>query len=122
MPAGTSTKPRGPCVARGGLPVRVIDRIGRVLREGVQDVGEQQFLVLLLVMQADLQDREHAPGIGRRHLVDQPLDRRIDMGAIAGDVGGVRPRDQPALRARVARAGGDVIGVEQERKALVEIL
>ena len=49
------------------LPVRVVNRIGRVLREGVQDVGEQQFLMLLLVMQADLQNREHALGIRRRH-------------------------------------------------------
>ncbi len=102
------------------LPMRVIDRIGRILREGVQDVGEQQFLVLLLVMQADLQDREHAHGIGHRHLGDQPFDRGIDVSAIAGDVGGIRPRDQPALRAGVARTGGNVIGVEQKRKAFVE--
>ncbi len=104
------------------LPVGVVDRIGRVLRKGVQDVGEQQFLVLLLVMQADFEDREHALRFLRRHLLDQPLDRRIDMRAIAGDVLAVRPRDQAALRARMARTGGDVIGVEQERKAFVEDL
>ena len=122
MPAGTSTKPRGPCVGARRLPSGVVDRIGRVLREGVQDVGEQQFLVLLLVMQADLQNFEHARGIRGRHIGDQPLDRGIDMGAIGGDVGAVRPRDQAALGARMARAGGDVIGVEQEGKTLVEDL
>ena len=103
-------------------PAGVIDRIGRVLREGMQDIGEQQFLVLLLVMQADLKNREHALRISRRHLLDQPLDRGIDIGAIARHVFAVRPRDQAALRAGVARTGGDVIGVEQERKAFVENL
>ena len=57
-----------------------------------------------------------------RHVVDQPLDRGIDMRAIGGDVLAVRPRDQPALRPRVARTGGDVIGIEQKRKPLVENL
>ena len=47
------------CRARR-LPAGVVNRIGRVLREGVQDVGEQQFLVLLLVMQADFDNREDA--------------------------------------------------------------
>ena len=102
------------------LPFGVIDRVGRVLREGMQDVGEQQFLVLLLVMQADLQNREYALRVRRRHLLDQPLDRRIDMGAIAGDVLAVRPGDQAALGAGVARPSGDIIGVEQERKTLIE--
>ena len=68
------------------LPIRIVGRIGRVLREGVQDIGEQQFLVLLLVMQADLENFEHALRFRRRHGFDQPLDRLIDMGAIAGDV------------------------------------
>ena len=53
---------------------------------------------------------------------DQPLDRRIDMRAIRADLAGVRPRDQAALRPSVARAGGDIIGIEQEREALVEDL
>ena len=32
------------------LPIRIIGRVGRVLREGMQNVGDQQFLMLLLVM------------------------------------------------------------------------
>ena len=44
----------------------------------------------------------------RRHARDRPRPRRR------------RPRDQAALRPRMARAGRDVIGVEQEREALVE--
>ena len=104
----------------GRLPVRVISRIGRVLREGVQDVGDQQFLVLLFVMQADLENLEYARRVRRRHGLDQPLDRLVDMGTIAGDILAVRAGDQAALRARMARAGGDVIGVEQEGKTFVE--
>ncbi len=104
------------------LPFRVVNRIGRILREGVQDIGDQQFLVLLLVMQADFDNAEHMRGIRGRHVVDQPLDRRVDMGAISGYVLAVRPGDQSALRPRMARTGGDVVGIEQKRKALVENL
>ena len=99
----------------------IVGRSGRVLREGVQDVGEQQLLMLLLVIEPELDSG--AQDFGKRcraRFDDQPLDRRIDMRAIGGDLAGVRPRDQPALRPRMARAGGDVIGVEQEREALVE--
>ena len=80
----------------------------------MQDVGDQQFLVLLLVIAVlDLENVEHARGRWRGSIA--PLDRRIDMGAIAGGhVVAVRPRDQATLRACVARAGGDVIGIEQK--------
>ena len=80
------------------LPGGIISRQSRVLRKGVQDVGEDQFLVLLLVVEADLEDAQHlrkAFLVGTR---DQPLDRRVDMRAIRGDLGAVRPRDEPALR------------------------
>ena len=107
------------CRARR-LPVGVVGRIGRVLREGVQNVGHQQFLVLLFVMQPDLENLEHARRVRRRHGLDQPLDGFIDMGAIAGDILTVRAGDQAALRARMARTGGDVIRVEQEGKAFIE--
>ena len=42
------------------------------------------------------------------------------MRAIGCDIVGGRPRDQPALGTRMTRAGGDVIGIEQEGKAFVE--
>ena len=105
----------------GGCQCRIVGRMGRVLREGVQDVGEHQFLMLLLVMQADLDDRHDLVERRRVGALDQPLHRRIDMGAIGGDLRDVRPRDQAALRPRVARAGRDVIGVEQKGEALVEL-
>ncbi len=43
----------------GRFPGGVIGRMGRVLREGMQDVGQQQFLMLLLVMQTDFENREN---------------------------------------------------------------
>ena len=88
----------------------------------MQDIGDEQFLMLLLVMQADFDNFENARGFRRRHLLDQPLDRRVDMGAIGGDVLAVRPRDQAALRPRMTRTGGDVIRIEQKGKTLVEYL
>ena len=88
------------------------------LREGVQDVGEHQFLMLLLVMQADLEDAApiFEPSV-RRVSIEQPLDRRVDMGAVGGRLVDIRPRDQAALRPRMARAGRDIIGVEQDRRS-----
>src|SRR5450830_2190899 len=61
------------------LPSRVVSWIGRILREGVQDVGDEQFLVLLLVMQADFENREDALGIRRWHIRNQAFDCRVDM-------------------------------------------
>jgi hypothetical protein len=40
------------------LPVGVVNRIRRILRECVQDVGDQQFLMLLLMMQTDFEQRK----------------------------------------------------------------
>ena len=40
-------------------------RVRRILRKGVQNVGQHQFLMLLLVVQADLQDRENPFGLLR---------------------------------------------------------
>ena len=48
------------------LPFGVVNRIGWILRKGMQDVGDQQFLVLLLVMQADLDDCEDVLGLRGR--------------------------------------------------------
>jgi hypothetical protein len=52
---------RDPCVAGAGRsrksPARLVGGRDRVLCEGVQDVGEQQFLVLLLMIETDLNQR-----------------------------------------------------------------
>ena len=93
----------------------------RILRKGVQDIGPEQFLVLLLVVQAELDQRNDGRELGLVGALQQPFDGLIDMGAIGRNLRAVRPRDHAALRPRVARTGGDVIGVEQKREALVEL-
>jgi hypothetical protein len=68
------------------------------LREGVQDVGEEQLLMLLLVMEADLED---ARDLGPLRLVgagEQLLDAGVDVGAKRGDLFAVRPRDESAVQ------------------------
>ena len=84
----------------------------------MQDIGEQQFLMLLLVLQADLDDRRQIVEIFR--VCDQLRDRRIDMGAIVGDFGHRRPRDQAALRTRLPGTGGDIIRIVEKGEALIE--
>ena len=51
---------------------------------------------------------------------DQRRDRRIDVRAIRRHFRRARPRDHPALRARMPRPCRDVIGIEQIGEALVE--
>ena len=101
------------------LPIGIVGGMGRVLREGVQDVGEHQLLMLLLVVQSDLQNaRDFGPRRTAR-FGDQRFNRRIDVRAVLRDLGRVRPRDQSTFGPRMARAGGDVIRVEQKREALI---
>jgi hypothetical protein len=75
----------------------------------MQDIGNEQLLMLLLVMQADFDNFEYPRCIRRRNLPDQPLDRRIDMGAIGRDVLTIGTRDQTALRPRMPWTGGHII-------------
>ena len=60
----------------------LVGRTQRVLREQMQDVGQQQFLMLLLVIAAELDQ----PGDGRRKIIlHQRRHRAVDMVAIGGD-------------------------------------
>ena len=91
--------------ARRRLPVRRRSRRDRILREGMQDVGEDQLLVLLLVMQPDLEDAQHL----RRARVSSAvaISRSTAASTCARKAAtscAVRPREQPALRPRMARA------------------
>jgi hypothetical protein len=86
----------------------------------VQYVGNQQFLVLLLVMQPDFDDGKNAFCVLCRYLSDQAFHGRIDMRAIGRDVLSIRAGDEATLRSSVPGAGCDIIRIEQERKSLVE--
>ena len=98
---------------RFGLPDR---RAERVLREEMLEVGEQQFLMLLFVLDAELdQHGRRGPQVGQRG-----LHRGIDMRAPDANLVERRARQQAALRSRVARAFGLIIPVEQIGVAIVE--
>jgi hypothetical protein len=100
------------------LPIGVVGRMRLVLREGVEDIGEHQFLMLLLVMQSDLDDRGHRFEIVRG--LDQRGHGRVDVGAVRGRFNDTRPRYKAALRPLLPRARRHVIRVEQIGEALVE--
>ena len=71
---------------RRKLPAIVINGIGRVLRKGMQNVGQQQFLMLLFVMQPDLEDRKNRNRRGLVRNFDQLRHRGIHMRPIRRDV------------------------------------
>ena len=87
-----------------------------MLREGVQDIDDKQFLVLLLVLQAKFQAVLDLGG----QAVRQPADRSIHMRAIRADRIRRRPAQQPAHRARMPVADCLVIGIEQIAEGGIE--
>jgi hypothetical protein len=114
---------------RGGVPVEPLVSIApflpiggheRIAREGVQDIGKDQFLMLLLMMKAERDDR-FDPGerlrIGRS---DEREHRFVDMATIRIHFGQRRARQQPTLGAFVARTECFVIRIEEKRVLLVK--
>ena len=118
MPARIDPAAVAECRLLRPSPGHIIDRVRRVLGERVQKVCQQQFLVLLLVMKPDLDDRPHRFEIVRGF--DQGRYRRIDVRTIGCRLGDTRTCDQAALRAGVPWPGRDIIRVEQKREAVVE--
>ena len=103
-------------VEAGNCHSDIVGRRDRVLRKGVQDVGQHQFLMLLLVIEADLDQRHQLPERVLAGLVKEFHHGGIDMPAIGGDLVGARTGQMAALVAGVARAGADIIGIEQDRR------
>ena len=58
-PPALATKPGADFFGAGGRPAGVIGRRDRIQRKRMQDVGEQQLLMLLLVIETDLEDAQH---------------------------------------------------------------
>src|SRR5215470_939873 len=102
------------------LPLRIVDRIGGVLCKRVQDVGNQQFLMLLLVVQPDFNDGKDAFCVLCRYLSDQALHGRIDMSTIGRDVLSIWAGNESTLRSSVPGTRRDIIRIEQKWKSLVE--
>src|ERR1700678_2887136 len=83
----------------------------------MQNVREEQLLVLLLVMAAQLhQLRDCRGGV----LSQQLLDARVDMLTIGQDCPERRSSQQPPARPGMARADRLIIRVEQEIKMIVK--
>ncbi len=93
--------------------VAAIDRVQRVLRKDVLDVHQQQFLMLLLVLQAQLDPVHDFGGVLLWRMGQQLAHCPIDMLAEPVDVLYARARDQPALNPWERRAVGFIVGIEQ---------
>ncbi len=82
------------------------------------DVGEDELLVLLLVLQAEGDERRDL-GVATTR-VDQHLHAHVDVGAVTLHVGQRRPADEPALRPRIAIADALVVAVEENAIGRIE--
>ena len=106
---------------RGGCCTRqrqmTVDRAQRIQREQVLDVGQQQFLMLLLVIETE---RHQGMEFGIDALRQQIVHALVDAGAIGQHFGKGWPGQQSALRARMHRPDRLIIGVEEEQPVLVE--
>ena len=95
----------------------LVSRMQRVLREQMQDVGQQQFLMLLFMIAAELDQRCDC---GRKIVLHKRRHRTVDMVAIRGDRLERRAGDHAASRTRLTRANALVIGIEQEIELAIE--
>ncbi len=86
-----------------------IGRLQRIERQHVLGIHQDQLLMLLLVIEAELEQRMPIAAVP----LDQ-VDRGLgDMATIGQDLLDAGTRDHAALRARMARPDGLVVGVEE---------
>ena len=90
------------------------------MRQGMQDVGEDQLLMLLLVMETDLENPQRLRALVLGNTGDEALNRGIDMSPVVGDRTDRRPAQQPASRPRMPRTRRHIVGIEQIAKVFVE--
>ena len=119
VPDGVDALVEGdPFVAGAGrsreFPRGIVGRRNRILREGVQDVGQHQFLMLLLVIEADFHQRREPGQRVLAGLVKEFHHGGVDMPAVGGDLLGAGTGQMAALVAGVPRAGADIVGIEQK--------
>ena len=99
---------------------RLIGGQQRVYRKDMLDVHQHQFLMLLLVVKAKLDERRRLAPHRIADRVGKPQHRGGDVIAIGADRIDCRARQEAALRPRVARSDRLVIGIEQIRESRVE--
>ena len=114
--AGTRAARRAALAAGPGAAR--ISRLQRIAREQVLDVGEQQLLMLLLVMQADRDDLLQLRR--QRVALQQALHLLVHVRAIGPHLFDGRPRQQAALGAAVPRPDGFVVGIEEIAERRIE--
>ncbi len=121
---GDERSARRRCIQRrvpGGGGLRgAIGRPQGVAREDAENVGQKQFLVLLLMGDAKNDQRGDARPRGVIGAGHQLIHRGVDVGAIGGDLADGGARQQAPVRSRMTRAQGLVIGIEQEAVAGIE--
>ena len=96
-----------------------VGRLERVAREHVLDVHQQQLLMLLLMVHAELDECGNV-GPVRVGTVDELAHCGIDVRPVAADLLDVRSRDQTALIAGMSRSDGLVVRVEQVAELEIE--
>ena len=106
---------RLPGVGKGGCGVH---RPQRIVAQRHLEVGDQQFLVLLLVMQAEHGPLQDLLGV-RTRIRQQPGHGGIDGRPVVEDLGHRRPRQIPAPGPGILLADGVVVAVEQVLVAIV---
>ena len=116
--AGVMPCPAGGGGRRGGRGGRVERRLQRVGAEQIEDIGNEQLLVLHLVVAAKLGEAE-AGGIEIEPVLGQ---RGIDMGAPGQHFGEAGAGDEAALLARQPGADSFIVAVEQIAEARIERL
>ena len=94
-----------------------VGRLERLRREQGEDVGEEKLLVLLLVIDAEL---DQLCRLARKLAVAEPHQGVVDEGAIGAHLIAGWSRQEATLGPRVTRAHALVIGVEAIFEALVE--
>ncbi len=114
-PAGEGDPARLARPDRSQGPLLLVRRPERVARQQVLEVGEDELLVLLLVLQAQLEQ------LGRVRLArEQILDGKVDMASIRENGVEARARKKAALRTRMALADRLVVGVEEHPEGGIE--
>src|SRR5436305_13358881 len=91
------------------------NRVQRILREHVFDIGEEQLLVLLLVVQAEDQDWLNFFQQFVRGGADQLLNVPVNIFAITKRFADRGTRDQAAQVPPMHGAGSIVVRIEQKR-------
>ena len=98
-----------------------IGRQQRVLRQQVLDIGQHQFLVLLLVLQTQFEQIGQLRARSRTGIGLQQTDHaRIDILPVGAHLKHAGPGQQAALGARMARADAVVIRIEQHPKSAMK--